>query len=304
MLVNVRAQIEGRFTKVPLWYEPVCRSPPMPAIRYRNKPLDLPMPDFSLRAEILARHPELDTPVRMHTHAAEYTPMLDRWVTRQLALVERGVQADAAAEQMEREYADFRYRRAVERLITLEEQQRERGLTRDVELPDSSDNSFEQLVDRVNKVDDTLERRAQLAKYEDLRIMLEERLDSDQTALASERDLSELNYAERLEFVKLNPQLRRFFDEHLEVIDMMGIDVNHPKLAGASLDDEPRMQKALLEYLDKVRDVRTYACALTRAAGVTGASCRVPGHRHQRECKVHVQRDLQRAFRRVDAVPV
>ena len=73
--------------------------------------------DVSLRDDVLKRHPELNSPLRVHNRLADYVPLVDRWVMKQLELQEQGMSQDEAFAVMERQYQDYRYRRLVERLV-------------------------------------------------------------------------------------------------------------------------------------------------------------------------------------------
>lgn len=238
---------------MPLWFEAVCENEPNAPFRQFAKPRKIDLPDNTLREIVLRHHPELNTPVRVHNTLSNYVPIVDRWVTKQLELEQKGMPRNEAFALMEREHQEYRYRRLVERLVLLSDVRREQGLATRDELPPLEDNTNEVYEERVDKTEVELERRNQLEKFELVREELDERRAELGVTRLTETEMREelrLEPEERATFVRANPEYKDFFADEVDLAGLGSIDPEHPIFRDLNYDDVDSVDRAVLRYAD------------------------------------------------------
>ena len=237
----------------------------MPPYIRNGKPQALPTTDLKLRSAVMRRHPELSSPVRAHTELPHYASVLDRWVVKQTELQEQGMSREDAFNMMEREYQEFRYRRAVERLVTLSELRRaQSGNARD-ELPNDEFDFDQTRNDLHERKVREYNHETRFAKYESLANQLDVRIvdDDDLSPLTvDELDHWFMSPEQRREFVQLYPEYKELFDPELEMFDGDGVDLEHPLFSNLDFSDDASVEHAVREYIEENMPLDMYDEAL------------------------------------------
>jgi hypothetical protein len=227
---------------VPLWYEAACIYPPRQMMCRGRTPDPLPLPDLRVRRELMRRHPELSTPVRLHSRSRGYVPLADRWVDKQMAMLAKGMEWDESWRVMESEYQSFLYRDAVQRGVAAraaEQRGRRRGGVQQDKLNAET---------RVALVKQEERRTTQLAAALDK--LITDRQAANDPTLISNDEFAELgvSYRDKLAYYRANPWARAYFDEHLEIEDFSQWDLSHPELANLDPLDADAVHAAYLRY--------------------------------------------------------
>jgi len=190
----------------------------------------------------MRRHPELDTPVRLHTRARGYVPLADRWVTAQRELLEAGLSWQESWHIMEQRYQDLQYRNVIQRGIAAKEAHRKGKALQQTPLDEVNERSAQARAKHIEQ--------DQAVKFEKLDALLAERRANNDSSLISnaEFDTIGVTYADKLAYYRANPSARRYFDEHLEVHDFSVFDIEHEAFRDVDPHDNAAVEAAYLKY--------------------------------------------------------